>query len=80
MSVSKDVFIIEVQNRLAIGQGVKILDQKIPGGEGGSTNPSPASLRVNLAVASVCLPIYIASNGHRLYELDTRNICFCCLH
>ena len=34
-----------MQKRLAIGRGIKILDQKTEGG-GGSTSP-PASLRVN---------------------------------
>ena len=35
-----------MQKRLAIGRGAKIVDQK-NGGGWGSTNPSPASLRVN---------------------------------
>ena len=35
-----------MQKHLAIGRGVKILDQKIRGG-GGFVEPPPASLRVN---------------------------------
>ena len=39
-----------MQKRVAIGRGVKILDQKY---RGGSTNPPPASLRVKVYAKSV---------------------------
>ena len=44
-----------MQKRLAVGQGIKILDQnKGGGGGGGSMNP-PTSLRVNIILLQASL-------------------------
>ena len=55
-----------MQKRLAIGQGVKILDQK---NRGGFNEPLPASLRVNLEISTTVLKADSAVNDNYITNL-----------
>ena len=57
-----------MQKRLAIGRGVKILDQKNRGG--GSTNPHPAILRVKIVNPTITTLFYITLNILRSHQAD----------